>query len=77
MKIILQYLFCISMLTSFLTACHLFKTEEEQYLKSQSIKPITVPSNLSSSSIEDYYPIPNDVSSSDQQSKPINLAPPE
>ena len=69
MKIIFYALFALM-----LTACGTFKNQENQYLQSQTAKPITVSSDLSSSSIENYYPIPNSVK--ERASKPVSLTPP-
>ncbi len=56
MKKAISYLFYISSML-ILTACHTFN-QEKQYLQEQSIQSITVPSALSSSAIENHYPIP-------------------
>ena len=47
---------------------------ERNYLEAKSIKPITVPSGMSSSSIESAHPVPN--IKSKQPLKPPSLLPP-
>jgi uncharacterized lipoprotein len=69
MKTVIQSLFCAFLMFS-LTACNTTK-QQTKYLQSQTIKPITVPTTLSSSSIESHYPIPTIQATPPKQSIPI------
>ncbi len=72
---VLKYIFCSAIVLS-LTGCAVMETRDhnDDYQKSQTVKPMKMPSGVSSSDVKSYYPVPA-VKSNDAGGD-ISLVPP-